>query len=111
MTPNFTREELRADILQITTTVVTENNRRLIKMINEDLHATNRRIDSLDQRMKKGFKAIDLRFDRLEHRMDWVETRLNEVDGKLQTAIEKIDFTHKLLHVHIANPSAHHRPS
>jgi hypothetical protein len=47
MTPNITREELRADILEITTAVVDQaikaNNQRLIGMINEDLTAINRR--------------------------------------------------------------------
>lgn len=53
MALDISREELRADILEITisvvTTVVKENNHRLVRMINEDLTSTNQRIDNLDK--------------------------------------------------------------
>ena len=65
MALDMTREELRADIQEIATDVVTsvvtsvvtaivkENNHTLIRMINEDLAATNHKIDNLDKRLSK----------------------------------------------------------
>jgi hypothetical protein len=52
MTYHATREELRSDILEITTAVFEENNYRLRRMINEDLYATNLRIDNLGKKTK-----------------------------------------------------------
>ena len=58
-----TREELRSDIREIVTEVtnkiVDESRRGLIKMINEDLAATNKRIDNIDRRMKREFSKIN----------------------------------------------------
>lgn len=149
MTSQLTREDIRIDILEITTTAVEKaikaNNQVLLKRINEDFAATNRCIDNLGHRMDKRFKKIDHRFDILEVRVDTVEQKIDHLDHRveklevkvdqldqrvggleqkteilehkienLQHAVEnlgsKIDFTHKLLQVHIANPSAHTRP-
>ena len=99
MALDITREELRSDILEITTAVVDkalkENNRKLIRMFNEDLMATNNRIDTQGHSMDKRFKAVD--------------QQLEEMAQSITQTNEKIDFTHKLLHVHVANPSAHAR--
>jgi guanylate kinase len=104
MTYHATREELRSDILEITTAVFEENNYRLRRMINEDLYATNLRIDNLGKRMTKRFKEMD---QRLSSRLNNVENEISQLNEKLTTTNDKIDFTHKLLHVHVANPSAH----
>jgi hypothetical protein len=60
---DVTREELRADIEEIVGrivhAVVTEEKRSLIHMINEDLYATNQRIDRLDRKMTRRFSKLE----------------------------------------------------
>jgi uncharacterized protein (DUF3084 family) len=122
MALDITREELREDILTIATAVVEkairENNHVLIRMINEDLAATNDRIDSLSRRMNKRFKEADHRFEQvdqhfnqIDQRFEQIDQRFEQIDQRFEQLDEKIDFTHKLLHVHVANPSAHSRRS
>jgi DNA anti-recombination protein RmuC len=102
VTPNITREELRADILEITTAVVDQaikaNNQRLIGMINEDLTAINRRIDNLSRRMNKGFKnisqkflEIDQRFTSIDQRFASIDQRFIEIDRRFASIDQRFD--------------------
>lgn len=111
---NFTREELRADIAA----AIKDNNHQLIKMINEDLGAVSGRIDNLSRRVNKlaktmdeKFEQVDARFEQIDLRFEQIDRRFEQVDERFDQLEDKIDFTHKLLHVHIANPSAHARRS
>ena len=80
---DMTRDEIRADSLEITTDVVStaikEATDKIITMVNEDLAATNNSIKNLDRRMSK--------------RIDKLESLASE--------------TNTLLRAHIPNPNAH----
>ncbi len=39
-----------------------------------------------------------------------IDQRIDQMNRSVESANEKNDFTHKLLQVHVANPSAHSRP-
>ncbi|MDB5178303.1 MAG: hypothetical protein JWN01_246 [Patescibacteria group bacterium] len=70
MTVDHTHEELRADIradiIEITTAIVTENNYRLMRMINEDLVAISDRGELRDKQLRKRFKELAEKFGDLE---------------------------------------------
>jgi len=53
---NITREELREDIREITTEVVKESQRTLIKMVNEDLAALRK-----DMALRKDLQSMERR--------------------------------------------------
>jgi hypothetical protein len=46
------REELKSDIKEITEGLLETNNRKLVRMVNEDLEVTESRIDRLERRTK-----------------------------------------------------------
>ena len=79
---DMTRDEIRADILEITTAVVSaaigEATTKIITMVDEDLAAMNQSIKQLDRRMSR--------------RLSKVERQVSE--------------TNALLHTHINNPNA-----
>jgi predicted nucleic acid-binding Zn-ribbon protein len=109
-----TREEFRADIKEIVTEAIDVASSRIIRMVNEDLAVTNQRIDRLDRKMTKGFKAVDQRFDKVESRLnnvegrlDNVESRLGNVEQRLSGVESRVGETNQLLRHHMANPSAH----
>jgi hypothetical protein len=88
MAIDITREELRADIYEITTEVVnravSEATHNITRMVTEDLVATNERIDNLD------------------HGLTGLTKRLDDIDDKLGQ-------TNQLLRHHISDPLAHRR--
>ena len=63
--------------------------------LREDPQAADNRIDNLSRQMDQHFKALD--------------QKLDEVNRKFDQTNDKIDFALKLVHVHVANPSAHAR--
>jgi phosphate uptake regulator len=77
---NITREELRDEIrnnvLEIVTTVVTESSRSLRIMLSEDMVAVSDHVDSLERRMTKGFKDVDRRFENLEREVKAINQNL-----------------------------------
>lgn len=91
MAIDITREELRADILEITTLVVerviddklTESNRSLRRMLSEDIIAVSDRVDLMDNRFTKRFNAMDERFDGMDQRFNGIDVRLDGIDGRL----------------------------
>ena len=86
MNQPYTRADIRADILEITTTVVST-------AINDSIQ----------------FEQLQKRFDTLEDRLNVLEDHVNTLVECVRDTNDKIDFAHKLMHVHIANPSAHSR--
>jgi hypothetical protein len=86
MAINITREELRADIYEITTEVVSraisEATRSITRMVTEDIVAINDRIDNLD------------------HGLAGLTRRLDNIEGELKQ-------TNQLLRHHISDLLAH----
>ncbi len=91
MAIDITREELRADILEITSLVVerviddklTESNRSLRRMLSEDIIAVSDRVDLMDRRITKRFNTMDERFDGIDQRLDGMDQRFDGIDVRL----------------------------
>ncbi|GEM_PF-2952660 len=93
---DMTRDELRADILEITTVVVDNAIRGVRKMATEDVLALSSDISALSEDVSA------LREDVVA-----LSQNVQSMDNRLTGEIRR---TNALLEAHIADPSAHSRP-
>lgn len=95
----MTREEIRADILEVVTTAVTQ----ATKMLSEDIVAVNDSVIRLDRKFTKRFKNVDLELAK-------INTELARTNAKLDKSSTELSKTNTLITAHIDEPLAHSRP-
>jgi len=75
--------------------------------MNEDLLATNGRIDRLDRKMTKQSEAVKQRFNGTDQRLDTMDQRFDVIDNRLDNLATEVRETNQLLRSRIADQLAH----